>query len=72
MIIDKQTLTRQEAADYLGFKKRLLDHWAYTGSQKIPYLRIGKLTRYLKQDLDKWLESKRVINDIRMDQSEKK
>ena len=59
---NQRVYTRAQAAEYLGVSKRILDHWAWNKSQDIPYLKIGKLVRYLKEDLDKWLESKRVIN----------
>lgn len=58
----RKVFTRAQAAEYLGVTKRLLDHWAWTGLQNIPYIKYGKLVRYLKSDLDKWIESKRVIN----------
>lgn len=45
-------LSRGEAAQYLGIKKRTLEIWAMTGRHEIPYIKIGRSTRYRKSDLD--------------------
>ena len=60
---ERRVFTRAQAAAYLGVSKRLLDHWAWNKSQEVPYAKIGKLVRYLKKDLDAWLESKKVIKE---------
>lgn len=70
-IVNREWFTRAQAAQYLGVPKRYLDRLAMVGAE-LPYYRLGKLTRYTKADLDKWLESKKVNNAIRVDQDEKK
>jgi len=54
-------LTRAQAAEYLCVPKRYLDTLAMKGAPP-QYYKLGKLTRYTREELDKWLESKRVIN----------
>jgi excisionase family DNA binding protein len=48
-------LTDQEAADYLGTKKATLAVWRSTGRYNLPYLKIGRLVRYKKSDLDAFI-----------------
>ena len=57
----REIFTRAQAAEYLGVTKRYLDMQAMHGTD-LPMYRLGRLVRYRKSDLDKWLESKRVIN----------
>lgn len=61
-IMDREWFTRSQAAKYLGVPKRYLDRLAMMGSD-LPYYKLGKLARYTKSDLDKWLESKKVTYD---------
>lgn len=53
-------LTRNEAAEYLGVKPKTLDQWAYTQRYKIKYTKIGRLTKYRKEDLDSFIEERTV------------
>ena len=56
-----EMMSRARAAEYLGCAKATLEYWASTGTQKIPYYRIGRKVAYSRRDLDKWLEGKRVL-----------
>ncbi len=60
--MDREWFTRSQAAKYLGVPKRYLDRLAMIGAD-LPYYKLGKLARYTKSDLDKWLESKKVTYD---------
>ena len=52
-------MTRQQAAEHLGISVPTLDGFAR--DRKGPaFIRIGRLVRYLKNDLDTWLESQRI------------
>ena len=53
-----ELLTRQEAAEYLGVKPQTLAVWAVTGRYDLPVVKVGRLVRYRRSDLDKWLESR--------------
>ena len=46
------------AADYLGCAPGTLRNW--TSKRRVPYRKVGRLTRFLKRDLDDWLEGCRV------------
>jgi hypothetical protein len=64
---DPQWLTREQAAHYLtlgGFevKPRTLEKWASNNNKGggPPFTRFGwKKVKYLKSDLEKWLESRK-------------
>ncbi len=51
-------MTREQAAEYLRLKVSTLDKWACTNRYGLPMTRVGRLCRYRKSDLDKWLESR--------------
>ena len=50
-------LTPQEAADFLGIK--LSTVYSMCMRKTIPFVKIGKLNRFRRSDLDKWIESHR-------------
>jgi hypothetical protein len=55
----KETLlNREEAAKYLGVAVRTLYVWAVEKPTRIPYRKLSKRTYYLKEDLDKYIESR--------------
>lgn len=53
-------MTRAEAADYLGVKVQTLAAWATRQTYQLPYIRVGRLVRYRRSDLDKWLQDRTV------------
>jgi excisionase family DNA binding protein len=53
-------LTREEAAAYLGVKYQTLCVWQSTRRYDVPLVKVGRLVRYKKSDLDRWLESRTV------------
>jgi predicted DNA-binding transcriptional regulator AlpA len=62
----KSTLTEIEAAEYLGLSRATLRRARMQGARSSyisspPFLKIGRAIRYLKSDLDKWLEQHRVV-----------
>ncbi len=57
-----ELLTRQEAAEYLGVKPQTLSVWAVTGRYELPYVKVGRLVKYRREDLDAFLESRRVTH----------
>lgn len=61
----KNCLTEKEAAEYIGMSQAYLrlDRKDRTRNNRTPgpsFLRIGRSIRYLKADLDNWLEQYRV------------
>ena len=55
-------LTRREAAAYLGVTPETLAVWHCTKRYPIPVVKIGRLAKYRKADLDAFIAS-RVIGD---------
>jgi excisionase family DNA binding protein len=51
-------MTRKEAADYLDVSVPSLARWASQGIGPT-YYKLGRQTRYLKADLDAFVESRR-------------
>jgi len=49
-------LTPAEMADYLGVKPSTIYQWSHQGF--IPNIKLGKLLRFRKEDIDKWLASR--------------
>jgi len=60
-VIDwKDKLDTEEAAEYLGLAPETLATWRCRKTQEIPFYKLGRRVKYLKADLDAWLESHRV------------
>jgi excisionase family DNA binding protein len=53
-------LNEEQAAEYLGVAEQTLQNWRCRKRYNLPYIRVGRLIRYRKVDLDKWLESRLV------------
>ncbi|MBL0184914.1 MAG: helix-turn-helix domain-containing protein [Candidatus Obscuribacter sp.] len=54
--VRSELLTRREAATYLGISEQTLAIWKFTGSSNLPYIKIGRLVKYKKSDLDAFIE----------------
>lgn len=52
---DSILLTRREAAAYLGVAEQTLAVWKCTGRRLLPFVKIGRLVRYRKTDLDAFI-----------------
>lgn len=55
------TLSRKEAAKYLGVSESTLANWASTKKFTLPYYRVGRSIKYRKTDLDTFILSGEVI-----------
>lgn len=55
-----ELLTTEQAAPYLGVTPRTLEVWRCTKRHAIPYIKVGRLVKYRKSDLDAWLVSHTV------------
>ena len=53
-----ELLTNEQAAAYLGVSPQTLCVWRSVGRYNLPFLKIGRLVRYRKSDLDDWLEKR--------------
>ena len=50
-----ELLSRKEAAAYLGVAEQTLAIWKCTKRYDLPYVKIGKLVKYKKSDLDAFI-----------------
>jgi excisionase family DNA binding protein len=55
-----ELLTRQEAAEYLGITSRTLAVWACVKRYNLPYVKIGRLVKYRRTDLDNFIQMRTV------------
>ncbi|MDB0064971.1 helix-turn-helix domain-containing protein [Oceanospirillaceae bacterium] len=51
----KQLLNNLAAAKHLGVAAATLQYWRSTGSQEIPFMKVGGRVIYSLSDLDEWL-----------------
>jgi excisionase family DNA binding protein len=49
---------RTEAEVYIRVKRGTLASWAHHNRYGLPFIKVGRLVRYRKSDLDKWLASR--------------
>lgn len=59
-LIRSDLLNTEQAATYLGVTMRTLEVWRCTKRQAIPYIKVGRLVKYRKTDLDIWLARQTV------------
>lgn len=52
-VVNDRIMGVQELAEYLGMS----DKWVYdqTGSQRIPYFKLGSILKFRQKEIDKWL-----------------
>ncbi|MDA0747861.1 MAG: helix-turn-helix domain-containing protein [bacterium] len=53
-----RTWGADEAAAYLGCTTGTLRVWC--SRRRVPFLKVGRLTRFRKRDLDQWLDTRVV------------
>ena len=51
-------MTSEEAAAYIGVKPQTISVWRTAGRYALPFVKVGRLVRYRKADLDRWLASR--------------
>lgn len=66
--MNKRSLTEKEAAEYINMSCSFLRQDRMNGIRvnRTPgpsYVRIGRAIRYLKEDLDQWLEAYKIKHD---------
>ncbi len=54
------TYDHYDAANYLGITPGTLNVWCCTKRHAIPYIKVGRLVKYRKAELDNWLESRTI------------
>jgi len=53
-----QLLTRDEAAELLGIAVQTLALWHSTGRYNLPCIKVGRLVRYRRADIEEWLRER--------------
>ncbi|QLH42456.1 MAG: helix-turn-helix domain-containing protein [Coxiellaceae bacterium] len=56
-----ELLTREQAAEYLGVTARTLAVWACVKRYPLPYVKVGRLVKYRRSDLDDFIARRTVI-----------
>ena len=54
-LLRSDLLNTEQAAAYLGVTSRTLEVWRCTKRHAIPYIKVGRLVKYRKAELDHWL-----------------
>ena len=57
-------MTRKQAAQYLLLKESTLKQWEFTRKYGLKFVKIGSLTRYTKEHLDEFIESRTESGSI--------
>lgn len=57
---DAGLLDRRQAAAYLGVTPHTLAIWACTQRYPLPYVRVGRLAKYRKEDLDAFIDKNTI------------
>jgi hypothetical protein len=59
----KRLYSRKETAKIMGFSSPgILAMWAFRKRPNLPYIKVGKLIRYLEEDILKFLVEHRINN----------
>lgn len=57
--IERRLLTVQEAAKYTGLSIHTL--YTMTSQRRIPHVKVGRLTKFDRETLDKWIKQQTVM-----------
>ena len=66
---NKRAYTEQETSTYIGMSRSFLRQARMEGQRKNrtdapPFIKIGRAVRYLKEDLDRWLDSHTKLDHL--------
>lgn len=64
-----QLLTTEQAAQILGLRPQTLALWRSSRRHELRYLKVGRLVRYRRGDLEHWLDSRASHNRLSTDYS---
>tara|TARA_R110000737_G_C14555221_1_gene481318 strand:- start:78 stop:287 length:210 start_codon:yes stop_codon:yes gene_type:complete len=54
-------LSSSQAASYLGIAAGTLDNWRCNKSVEVPYIKLGRSVKYVKDSLDAFIKSQEVV-----------
>jgi excisionase family DNA binding protein len=55
-----ELLTSEQAAAYIGVSPGTLEVWRCTKRYHIPFIKVGRLVRYRKSELDSFLDKRTI------------
>jgi len=55
-------LSQSQAAEFLNVRPQTLSIWRCLGRYHLPYVKVGRLVRYTRADLEKFIESRTVTH----------
>lgn len=55
-----ELLSRRQAAAYLGVREQTLAIWKCTGRYSLPCIKVGRLVKYRRSDLDRFISDRTV------------
>lgn len=61
---DEQLLDEKQAAQHLTVSPGTLAVWRCTGRYSLPFLKIGRMVRYRRSDLDAWIEKQAISTRV--------
>ena len=56
-------MSRKQAAEYLGVKEQTLACWATNKRYALPYIKIGRLVKYKREDLERFILENRFSDE---------
>ena len=56
--MDDKLLDIQELCSWLGVSQSTIYHW--TAAREIPFVKVGRLMRFSKPDIESWLRDRKV------------
>ena len=56
--MEKRFLNVGDVAEYLGVEPSTVYAWVHT--RQIPFYKVGRLVKFKQEQVDRWIESKRV------------
>lgn len=54
----RELLDEKQAAQYLTVTPGTLAVWRSVGRYRLPFVKVGRMVRYRRSDLDAWLEAR--------------
>ena len=58
----KGLMGTKETSEFLGIKKQTLYEWIT--QRKIPFIKVGRLTKFRKTDLESWLDKRAKEEEV--------
>lgn len=52
-------INQKEAANILGVSCKTLEGWRYKRDYRLPFIKVGRLVKYSKKDIEKYLEQQK-------------